>query len=136
MAVEIADIRAGLATNLATVGGSRQVSAYPSSAPTPPSLIVVGFDEITPLTFSRLSYDITMNVQGLAGKPTLKSAYIQLDKWLSPQGSLNVWHAIESDPTLGGKVENVVVTGCDGSQIIDVAGAEMLGSTWHVEITL
>ena len=110
--------------------------AYPASAPTPPSLIVVGFDEITPITFGRLSYDLPFIVQALAGKPTLKSAYIQLDKWLSPQGSLNVWHAIESDPTLGGKVENVVVTSCDGSQIIEVGGAEVLGSTWHVDITL
>jgi hypothetical protein len=136
VAVEIADIRAGLAANLAMVSASRQVSAYPASVATPPSLVVVGFDEITALTFGRLSYDIPFTVQGLAGKATLKSAYIQLDKWLSPQGALNVWSAIESDKTLGGKVENVVVTSCDGSQIIEVGGAELLGSTWHVEITL
>lgn len=137
MAVEIADIRAGLATNLETVSESRQVSAYPHTAPTPPSLLVMGFDKITPITFGRGGYAIPFQVQGLAGKATDKAAHIRLDKWLSPQGSLNVWAAIESDPTLGGKVSQTFVTECDGYQLITVApGVEYLGSTWHVQIVL
>ena len=136
MAVEIADIRAGLAANLATLGTAQQVSAYPSAVPTPPSLIVVGFDQIEALTFGGGAFDIPFTVQGLAGKPTLKSAYIKLDQWLSPKGASNVWEAIEVDRTLGGKVSDLFVSSCDGSQIIEVGGAEVLGSTWHVQITL
>src|SRR5690349_15189965 len=116
MSIEIADIRAGLAANLATVSESRQVSAYPHTAPTPPSLLVLGFDQIEPLTFGRSTFDIPFLVQGLAGKATEKSAHIRLDKWLSPKGSLNVWAAIESDRTLGGKVQDLVVTKCGGYQ--------------------
>lgn len=137
MAFEIADIRAGLQTNLKTVSESRQVLEYPTGATSPPALIVMGFDKITPITFGRGGYEIPFLVQGLAGKSTEKGAHIRLDKWLSPQGSLNVWAAIESDPTLGGKVSQTFVTECDGYQLITVApGVEYLGSTWHVQITI
>lgn len=141
MTVEIADIREGLATNLRTISESRQVSAYPLDAPTPPSLIVMGFDKITRTGFGTRvgggSFEMAFLVQGVAGKPTSKSAHIRLDKWLSPFGSLNVWHAIATDPTLGGKVSQAYVTECDGYQLLTVApGVEMLGSTWHVTIEL
>lgn len=137
MSVEMSDIRAGLVTNLKTLGETRQVSEYPLTAPTPPALLVTGFDEIVPTSFGRGSYEIPFLVQGLAGKPTEKGAHIRLDKWLSPFGTLNVWAAIESDTTLGGKVSQCFVTKCDGYQLITVApGVEYLGTTWHVQIEL
>jgi len=141
MAVEIADIRAGLATNLETVAESRQVSAYPLTAPTPPSLLVMGFDKIVRTGFGTRSgggsFEIPFLIQGVAGKATDKGAHIRLDKWLSPFAALNVWRAIESDPTLGGTVSSLAVTECDGYQHITVApGVEYLGSTWHVQIEL
>ena len=142
MSVEIADIRAGLVTNLKTLGVSRQVMAYPTDNQTPPSLIVVGFDQIRRTGFGnpgsgRGSYEIPFIVQGIAGKPTTRSAHVVLDKWLSPLASLNVWGAIESDRTLGGKVSSLAVTECDGYQEIMLpGGVTMLGSTWHVLIEL
>ncbi len=138
----MADIRAGLATNLKTVSGSRQVLAYPTDNQLPPSLIVVGFDSVTRIGFgkpgsSRGSYEIPFVIQGVAGKPTVKSAHIVLDRWLSPFAAENVWAAIEYDPTLGGKVSSLYVTSNDGYQeILLPGGVYMLGSTWHVTIEL
>ncbi len=142
MSVEMADIRAGLATNLKTVSGSRQVLTYPTDNQLPPALIVVGFDSVTRIGFgkpgsNRGSYEIPFVIQGVAGKPTVKSAHIVLDKWLSPFAAENVWAAIEYDPTLGGKVSSLSVTSCDGYQeILLPGGVYMLGSTWHVTIEL
>lgn len=137
MSVEIADIRAGLATNLNTLSDSAQVSAYPKSSPTPPALLVVGFDAIVRTGFGRSSFEIPFIIRGLAGMPTQESAYIRLDKWLSPTGAVNVWAALESDKSLGGKVQDVSVMRCEGAQTIQVSsGVEMLGSTWHVVIQL
>lgn len=137
MTVEIADIRNGLATNLKTVSVSRQVSAYPLTAPTPPSLIVMGFDKLERSAFGKGSFSVPFLVQGLAGLATNESAHIVLDKWLSPLGAVNVWTAIESDKSLGGKVDDVAVIECDGYQLVTVApGVEYLGSTWHIQIEL
>ena len=100
---------------------------------------MVGFDTIERTTFGRASsasYALPFQVQGLAGMATEEGAHIRLDKWLSPKGALSVWAAIESDPTLGGIVDNVIVTRCDGSQILQAASGEMLGSTWHLNIQL
>jgi len=142
MTVEMADIRAGLATNLKTVSGSRQVLAYPTDNQLPPTLLVVGFDRIVRTGFGnpgsgRGSFEIPFLIQGIAGKPTVKSAHIVLDRWLSPFASENVWGAIESDRTLGGKVSSLSVVECDGYQeILLPGGVYMLGSTWHVNIEL
>jgi len=134
MSVEIADIRAGLAANLQTVGESVQVSAYKLEAATPPSLIVTGYSEITRTAFG--SYEFQFYVQGIAGAATQKGAQIRLEKWVSPTGSLSVWRALESDKTLGGKVANAIVTKCDGEQYIETNHGEFLGSTWHVQVEI
>ncbi len=137
MTVEIADIRAGIVTNLETLSDSAQITAYPKPSPTPPALMVIGFDEITRMAFGTHSFGIPFVVRGLAGLPIQEAAYIKLDKWLSPVGTINVWSAIESDKSLGGKVQDVVVLRCDGAQTIQVStGVEMLGSTWHLMIEL
>ena len=140
MTTSIKDIRAGLATNLKQVNGSRQVTPYRKTAPTPPALMVMGFSKITRTAFGHNSFELPFMVQGVAGAPTDESAYIRLDQWLSPfgtGGTTNVWVAIEYDPTLGGKVSTTYVTKCDGEQFLQVQpGVEMLGSTWHVTIEL
>jgi hypothetical protein len=130
----MAQIRVGLATNLQTLGDSRQVSAYRKQAPTPPSLMVTGFGPLAKTAFG--SWQIEFMVQGLAGAPTQESAQIRLDEWISPLGATSVWNAIESDKTLGGIVNNAIVTACDGAQFIETPGGEVLGSTWHVQIEL
>lgn len=134
MTLEIKDIRAGLVTNLKRLNDDIQYAAYRKQSPTPPALIVVGFGELAKVAMG--SYSMDFLVQGLAGAPTQESAQIRLDNWISPFGTLNVWGAIESDKTLGGLVNDVYVTKCDGAQFIETPGGEMLGSTWHVQLEL
>lgn len=133
---EMKDIRQGLVDNLATIPDC-QKSPYRLANPSPPALLVIGFDEMTPTVFQRGGFSFVMLVQGLAGKATEKSAEIRLDEWLSPTGAKNVWEALESDPTLGGNVSDLAVLSCDGSQVITADNnTEYLGSTWHVQIEL
>ena len=135
MSVEISQIRAGLATNLKTLGESRQVSAYQLESPTPKALWVSNPGEIVRTAMG--SYEFLIPIQGVVAASTEKGAQIALDKWISPTGSLSVWRAIESDKTLGGVVGNAIVMRCDGSQFFTgKGGVEMLGSTWHVQIEI
>jgi hypothetical protein len=134
--VEISQIRAGLVANIkAVVGNTAQVSPYRSHAPTPPTIMVTGFGEVAKVAMGSWEIDNFL-IQGLAGAPTQESAQMRLDTWLSPEGATNIWTAIESDKTLGGIVNNAIVTRCDGAQFIETPGGEVLGTTWHIQIEL
>jgi hypothetical protein len=134
--VEISQIRAGLVANIkAVVGNTAQVSPYRSESPTPPTIQVTGFGEVLKVAMGSWEIDNFL-VQGLAGAPTQESAQMRLDTWLSPTGATNIWTAIESDKTLGGIVNNAIVTRCDGAQFIETPGGEVLGTTWHIQIEL
>jgi hypothetical protein len=134
--VEISQIRAGIVANIkAVVGNTSQVTPYKSQSPTPPTIQVTGFGEIIKVAMGSWEIDNFL-VQGLAGAPTQESAQMRLDTWLSPLGATNIWTAIESDKTLGGIVNNAIVTRCDGAQFIETPSGEVLGSTWHIQIEL
>jgi hypothetical protein len=133
--VETSQIRAGIVANIkATVGSTAQVTPYKSESPTPPTLQVTGFGEVIKVAMG--SWQMEFLVQGLAGAPTQESAQMRLDGWISPLGSTSIWKAIESDKTLGGIVNNAIVTRCDGAQFLETRGGEVWGTTWHIQIEL
>jgi hypothetical protein len=135
VSLEVSQIRAAIVTNIkTTIGATAQVTPYRSQSPTPPAIMVVGFGELLKVGFGSWQWEFL--VQGLAGAPTQESAQMRLDSWLSPLGATNIWTAIESDKTLGGIVNNAIVTRCDGAQFIETPGGEVLGSTWHIQIEL
>lgn len=139
MTVELADIRTALVANIvATIPASvAQVSGYKLPNPTPPAVLVTGWDMIERTGFGTSGIQIDVLIQALAGKPTDKHAQIRLDSWLSPVGATSLWAAIESDPTLGGKVSDVTVTRADGTQVVTLEnGNEVLASTLHVQVDL
>jgi hypothetical protein len=129
------DIRAGLVANLATITGC-QKAAYRTGNATPPALVVAGFGgNIERIAMG--SWSLELLIQGLAGKTLNSAAERKLDAWLLPGGDQDVWAAIESDKTLGGKVSDLHVSANDGTQILTLDnGTEVLGTTWHVEIEL
>lgn len=141
MAVEMEQIREALVVNLASIPDC-QKNAYRMENPTPPALLVVGFDPITPETMDDsdgegASYSFEMLIQGIAGKPLAKSAQQRLDRWILPSGDESVWRAIKSRPDLGGIIEDLDVLACDGSQFFTLEnGTVVLGSTWHLKIQI
>lgn len=136
---ELADIRAGLKTNLETISGieAGQVHAYRLDNPTPPVLMVIGVEEAVPTAFRGGGYSWTLTVVGMVSSLIDEGAQRQLDEWLSPTGAASVWAAIETDRTLDGAVDSLAVTRQDGTQIMTLDnGTQVLGSTWHVQIEL
>ena|SRR6266542_2531267 len=131
----IAEIRAGLAANLsAAYGANLEVSPYVLGQTTPPSMQVVP-GEINYDQAMRRGLDILeFFIEIVVGSAMDQGAQVKLDTYLAPTGSSSVKTAIESDPTLGGKVGGVRATGVsDYGKSASEAG-ELLGCRVRVEV--
>lgn len=136
---DLADIRVGLAANLAAIQAAEDctVSAYMLDNPSPPVLMVVGPDTIEyDLALHRGLDHWTIVIQGFTGIPSDQGRQERLDRWLAPFGATSVKAAVESDTTLGGIVAGVRVTDVEAYR--DYAfqnGTRILfGATWHVDV--
>lgn len=129
-----AAVRAGLKTNLSAIKAT-QVSAYLLSNPSPPTLMVMAgptqFDQAMGRGVDRW----TLVVQGITGLASDQSAQQKLDEWRRGSGATSVKAAIESDKTLGGTCQNLLVTQVSGDNIYSPDGkGPYLGCEWTVEV--
>lgn len=131
-------IREALASNLSTIPNV-QVSAYQLSNPTPPAIHVVpGMTEYHQ-TFGGSSeaewWEFT--VQAFVAIPNDIGSQRRLDEMLESTGSSSVKAAIESDPTLGGIVDDLIVTTRTGYQLyVNEGRGTVLGAAWTVRVLL
>ena len=131
----LADIRAGLAANLSTLLGV-QVSAYVLANPTLPVIW------IRPSSASGTDYhramqdgaeDWNMLVQAYVGTVSDIAAQKKLDEFLASKGATSVKAALESDRTLGGAAEDLIVQSCSGYlEYARPDGSTALGAEWQV----
>lgn len=131
----IAELRAGLATNLGTIADV-QVSAYMLSSPTPPAAHVFP-EEVTYDKAMQRGLDLyTFTVQMFVGLVSDIGAQKKLDTFLAPTGATSVKAAIEADRTLGGKCDDLRVTTATGYKVYQLAGqtGAVLGAEWSVTI--
>jgi hypothetical protein len=129
----VAQIRAGIVANLSTIPDC-QISAYRKDNPTPPTLQVIGQDEMESTTFGRGGNRLVMLVQGLVGNTLDRAAQEKLDEWMAFDGATSVWAALESDRTLNGTVDGSFVQRHTGTQIFKLPnGVEAFGTTWFLE---
>jgi hypothetical protein len=139
-------IRAALKSNLDPLGQAVgcQVSPYMLGNPTPPTIEVMGPEEI--------QYDVAMQrggdenvvvVRAFIGISSDIAAQMTLDKMLQSSGPLSVKEAIEKvdSPgsgrvTLGGLVDDLRVTRSTGYQVYPQPGEQddVLGAAWYVQI--
>lgn len=136
-------LRAGLAANLATIDGLQE-NAYLLTNPTPPAA------EIEP---APIEYDLAMQrgldkwqfiVRVFVGMTSDVGAQKRLDTFMQSDGDTSIKAALESDPTLGGAADDLIVTKCSGYKIFareiatasgrGSAGGPLLGAEWTVEV--
>lgn len=135
MTATTAEIRAGLATNINNGISNVQVSAYVLSNPVPPVIMVYGPDPVTYDTTLGGTSDLTISVFAYVGMATDIGAQKTLDVYLASAGTGSVKAAIESDPTLGGKVDSLRVVSDTGyRQYAMLDGTVYLGCEWSIEI--
>jgi hypothetical protein len=122
--VSLADIRDGLATNLATISGLRTAAELPDN-PSPPIAMVqinnISYDEA--FQGGLVFYNFTITV--VVGRVSERSAQNRLNAFAST-GTGGIKHAVEADKTLGGKAFDVRL------QEMTSMGAITLGETQYM----
>lgn len=129
----IAELRAGLATNLATISGLR-TSAFVPDNPTPPIAVVVPSRVDFDTTMGRGLDTYTFDVIVIAARATERSAQQVLDGYCNPTGSTSVKAAIETDKTLGGKANGLRVTDLSSYGPLNVGDTQYLAATFTVTV--
>lgn len=132
--IDLAAIREGLAENLRRIEGF-QVSAYMLSQPWPPTIQVMGPDEITyDLTFGRGSDSWVLIVQAFVASHDDLASQTRLDEMLHPTGPLSIKEAIERDTTLGGACSDLRVTHASGYRQYQLDRGPVLGAEFTVQV--
>ena len=105
----VSQLRAGLATNLATITGLRTSALIPD-APQPPIAVVIPDSISYDTAFKRGmdTYEYTITV--IVGRQSDRTAQSSLDGYCNPTGAQSIKTAIESDRTLGGVAQSLRVT--------------------------
>jgi len=109
MTVTVGALRAGLATNLATITGLRANAIQPDN-PIPPQAIVfptsISFDK----TFKRGLDEYQFTVTLIGTRADARNGESIMDGYCAPTGAGSIKTAIESDKTLGGACQTLHVT--------------------------
>ena len=116
----ISDIRAGIATNLATISGLR-TSPELIDNPTPPVALInldsIDYDLAMKQGLTQYNFMITV----IVGRAAEREQQRKLDLYCQPTGDLSVKSAVESNRTLSGVIQDlrVVSSGSIGSITIN-----------------
>jgi hypothetical protein len=128
----ITDIRAGLATNLATISGLRTAAEMPDN-PNPPvgivSLDSVDYDQA--YAKGLVTYNFTITV--VVGRSAERTAQRLLDSYIST-GEKSVKNAIELDKSLGGKAYDCRVTSLNSIGSIQLNDTTYLAADFSVAV--
>lgn len=135
----IADLRQGLATNLAAIP-EVQVSPYILSNPTPPTIWVAGLETNydtaygSRTTGSTYTDEYVALVQGFVALSEDIGNQMLLDNLLAASGSYSVKAAIEADKTLGGACDDAWVETATRPGLNTFLTMSLVLAEWSVRI--
>lgn len=125
MPATVSQVSDGIKTALATVSGLRTHSFQPEQLNPP-----FAYPELTQVTYHRsmglgdVEMQWTINV--VVGRYTDRTANDLLDQYLSPTGAKSIRAALESDKTLGGVVQTLILSSAADVTALNEADANFL----------
>lgn len=105
----LAELRDGIATNLATISGLRTTGYIPGQVNPPYAIVTPDSIEYHKAFANGVSsYSFTITV--VVGQADSRTAQATLDAYCSPTGSSSIKSAVESNRTLSGKAYDLIVS--------------------------
>jgi hypothetical protein len=130
----LSELRAGIATNLATISGLRTTPTVPDQI-NPPIAVVMPNTITYDTAFARSGGDeYEFLVMVIVGRVDERSAQNKLDAYASSSGNSSVKAAIEKDKTLGGKAFSLRVTNLRNYNQVTVGDVTYLSAEWVVQV--
>ena len=133
MAGSASDIHSGLAIALGTVPGLRVADHLPEQINPPVAVI-----QLQSVTYHRSMQggvsEWSFLVALVAGRMGDRAAQVQLDGWIAYSGAQSIRAAIESDPTLGGKCQTLIVADMVAVRPLTLGDASYLSTEFNVSI--
>lgn len=133
MPATVTQVATGLATNLATISGLR-TSVYQPEQLNPP----MAFPTLNSVTYHNAmgGGDVTMQwtINVIVGRYVDRTAFATLDGFLSYSGATSIRTAIESDKTLGGVCQTLVLPSGANIMSLSSGDAEFLQIQFQVTV--
>jgi hypothetical protein len=135
---QIGDLRGGLKDNLRAIPFGLQINMYAMANPTPPGIhlwpsAIPSYHRTFGAPLGISEYEFT--VQAYVAFTTDIGAQELLDQFLGDEGELSVAVAIESDKTLGGNADDLMVQSSPGYDFADSpTGTPLLLAEWIVTV--
>ncbi len=129
----VSQIKTGLAANLATVSGLRAYAYQPDNVNTPfawPLLDSIQYNGA--MGGGLITHKFTISV--VVGRSAERTAQTLLDGYLSYKGATSIRQAIESDRTLGGVVQDLIVESADNISTLEANDATYLAIDFVVTV--
>ena len=129
----VSQIKTGLAANLATVSGLRAYAYQPDNVNTPfawPLLDSIQYNGA--MGGGLITHKFTVSV--VVGRSAERTAQTLLDGYLSYKGATSIRQAIESDRTLGGVVQDLIVESADNISTLEANDATYLAIDFVVTV--
>jgi hypothetical protein len=131
---DVSALRAGIATNLATVSGLRTAATVPDQI-NPPVAVVMPTSITYDTAFARSGGDeYEFSVMVIVGRVDERMAQNKLDAYCSGSGTQSIKEAIQSNRTLGGQAFDCRVTSLRSYNQISVADVTYLAAEFVVQV--
>jgi hypothetical protein len=129
----IAGIRQGLATNVATISGLRTASEIPDQASPPIAIVSLqSIDYHNAMQNGMTNFIFT--VQVIVGRAAEKEAQRRLDQYAEPTGATSVKSAIESDKSLNGNCQTLIVDSMPSVGSLQMNDQTYLAAEFSVQV--
>jgi len=129
----VSQIKSGLAANLGTVSGLRAYAYQPDNVNTPfawPLLDSIQYNGA--MGGGLITHKFTVSV--VVGRAAERTAQTLLDGYLSYKGATSIRQAIESDRTLGGVVQDLIVESANNISTLEANDATYLAIDFVVTV--